>query len=128
MRKTAARPVRAPQSVRLPPRRRQPARVNVERRGGADVGEEVFVGLLEGGARAADDGLDGTARELGAEEFAQKLCGVAARDAVPDREGGDGRLQARAEGAPRHPGRQRGAPHGAALRAAQALQAMLAKG
>src|SRR5664280_1078352 len=80
-----------------------------------------------GGARAADDGLDGTARELGAEELAQKLCGVAPGDAVPDREGGDRRLQARAEGSRRYVDRQLGARHGAALRAAQALQAVLAE-
>src|SRR5450759_3305556 len=101
--------------------------VDVERRGGAHVAEQVFVGLLQSGARAADDGLDGTARELGAEELAQELCGIAARDAIAYCEGDDGRLEARAEGARRHPGRQRGARHGAALRAAQALQAMLAE-
>src|SRR5450759_5969300 len=106
MRKTAARPVSAPQSVRLPPRRRQPARVDVERRGGAHVAEQVFVGLLQSGARAADDGLDGTARERGAEELAKELCGIAARDAIAYCEGDDGRLEARAEGARRHPGRQ----------------------
>src|SRR5450759_5380429 len=51
----------------------------------------------------------------------------ATRDAVPDREGGDRRLEARAEGSRRHSGEQRGARRGAALRAAQALQAMLAE-
>jgi hypothetical protein len=49
------------------------------------------------------------------------------RDAVTHREGGHGRLQARTEGTPGNGGRQRGARHGAALRAAQALQAVLAK-
>src|SRR5450756_2321623 len=101
--------------------------VDVDGRRGAHVAEQVFVGLLQSGARAADDGLDGTARELGAEELAKELCGIAARDAIAYCEGGDGRLEARAEGARRHPGRQRGARHGAALRAAQALQAMLAE-
>ena len=99
--------------------------IDVERRRGTDVAEQFLVGLLQGGAHAADDGLNGAARDLGAEELAGKLCCVAARDAVPDREAGDRRLQARAEGARLHIGRQRGARHGAAVRAAQALQAML---
>ena len=127
MRKTAARPVSAPQSVRLPPRRRQPVSVDVERRGGAHVPEEVLVGFVEGPGRALHDGVDRAGRELGAEELAQKLCGVAPGDAVPDREGGDRRLQARAEGAGWDLGRQLCPRHGAALRAAQALQAMLAE-
>jgi hypothetical protein len=114
--------------VRLPPRRRQPVFLDVERRGGAQVAEQVLVGLLQGGARAADDGLDGTARELGAEELAQELCGVASRDAVAHREGGDRRLQARAEGAGWDLGRQLCPRGAAAVRAAQALQAMLAPG
>src|SRR5450756_2968595 len=97
MRKTAARPVSAPQSVRLPPRRRQPALVDVERRRGADVPEEVLVGFVEGPGRALHDGVDRAGREFGAEELPQKLCGVAPRDAVAHREGGDRRLQARAE-------------------------------
>jgi hypothetical protein len=102
--------------------------VHVERRGGADVPEEVLVGLVEGPGHALQDGLDGACRDARSEELAQKLCGVAPRDAVPDREGGDGRRQARAEGAGWDLGR-RLCPGGAAAdRAAQALQAMLAKG
>ena len=128
MRKTAARPVSAPQSVRLPPRRRQPALVDVDGRRGADVPDQVLVGLVEGRDGALQDGLDRARADARSEELTDELDRVTPRDAVPDREGGDGRLQARAEGARRHPGRQRGARHGAALRAAQALQAMLAKG
>lgn len=90
------------------------------------MAEQFLVGLLQGGAHAADDGLDGAARELGAEELSHKLRGVAPRDAVAHRQGGDRRGQARAEGARRHLGWQRGARHGAALRAAQTLQAVLA--
>src|SRR5450756_384529 len=95
--------------------------VDVERRRGAHVAEQVLVGLLQGGARAADDGLDGTARERGAEELAQELCGVAPRDAVPDRQGDDRRLEARAEGAGWDLGRQLCPRGAAARRAAQAL-------
>ena len=68
--------------------------------------EEVLVGLVEGQGRALHDGVDRAARERGAEELAQKLCSVATGDAVPDRQGGDRRLQARAEGSPGHVGRQ----------------------
>jgi hypothetical protein len=91
------------------------------------VPEQVLVGFVEGPGHALHDGVDRAGRELGAEELPQKLCGVAPRDAVAHREGGDRRLQAQAEGSRRHSGEQRGARHGAALRAAQALQAMLAE-
>ena len=127
MRKTAARPVSAPLK-RAPAAAQAPAGlVNVDGRGGADVAEEVLVGLVEGQRRALHDGVDRAGRERGAEQLAQKLCSVAPRDAVAHRKGGDGRLEARAEGSRRHSGGQRGARHGAALRAAQALQAMLAE-
>src|SRR5665648_362454 len=101
--------------------------VDVERRGGAHVPEQVLVGFVEGPGHALHDGVDRAAREFGAEELPQKLCGVAPRDAVAHREGGDRRLQARAEGSRRHSGGQLGARLQAALRAAQALQAMLAE-
>jgi len=115
-------PERAPAAAQAPA-----GLVDVERRRGADVPEEVLVGLVEGQGRVLHDGVDRAGRELGAEELPQKLCGVAPRDAVAHREGGDGRLQARAEGSRRHSGGQLGARRGAALRAAQALQAMLAE-
>ena len=85
------------------------------------------MGLCERLARLLHDGVDRARRERGAEELAQKLRGVAPRDAVAHREGGDGRPQARAEGSRRHSGGQLGARRGAALRAAQPLQAMLAE-
>src|SRR5665648_601044 len=97
MRKTAARPLSAPQSVRLPPRRRQPALVDVERRGGTDVAEQVLVGLVEGQGGVLQDRLE------------------------------EAHGDARSEGSRRHIGRQLGARHGAAVRAAQPLQAMLAE-
>src|SRR5665648_1056966 len=112
--RNSAQAANSPAATRRPaapenssPSSRQPALVDVDGRRGAHVAEQVFVGLLQSGARAADDGLDGTARELGAEELAKELCGIAARDAIAYCEGGDGRLEARAEGARRHPGRQR---------------------
>src|SRR5665647_2283997 len=83
--------------------------VDVERRGGADVPEQVLVGFVEGPGHALHDGVDRAGREFGAEELPQKLCGVAPRDAVAHREGGDRRLQARAEGSRRHSGGQLGA-------------------
>ena len=76
------------------------------------------VRLLERGARTLHDGIDRSARETATEELAHELRSVAPRDAVPDREGDDRRLQARAEGSRRHLGRQFGARRGAAVRAA----------
>ncbi len=101
--------------------------VNVDGRGGADVAEEVLVGLVEGQGHALQDRRDRACGEARSEELAQKLCGVAPGDAVAHREGGDRRLQARAEGSPGNVDRQLGARYGAALRAAQPLQAMLAE-
>src|SRR5450830_1574279 len=115
-------PERAPAAAQAPA-----GLVNVDGRGGADVAEEVLVGLVEGPGHALQDRRDRACGEARSEELAQKLCGVAPRDAVAHREGGDRRLQARAEGSRRHSGGQLGARRGAALRAAQALQAMLAE-
>src|SRR5450756_1178882 len=127
MRKTAARKVSAPLK-RAPAAAQAPAGlVNVDGRGGADVAEEVLVGLVEGPGHALQDRRDRACGEARSEELAQKLCGVAPGDAVAHREGGDRRLEARAEGSRRHSGGQLGARYGAALRAAQALQAMLAE-
>src|SRR5450756_1694202 len=127
MRKTAARKVSAPLK-RAPAAAQAPAGlVNVDGRGGADVAEEVLVGLVEGPGHALQDRRDRACGEARSEELAQKLCGVAPGDAVAHREGGDRRLQARAEGSRRHSGGQLGARYGAALRAAQPLQAMLAE-
>src|SRR5450756_3251247 len=101
--------------------------VDVKRRGGADLAEQVLVGLVEGQGRALQDRLDRARGDAGSEQLTHKLDRVTARDAVSDREAGDRCLEARAEGSPRHVGRQLGARRGAALRAAQALQAMLAE-
>ena len=117
----------APQSVRLPPRRRQPVFLDVDGRGAADLVCKRSVGLRERLARVLHDGVDRARREFGAEQLAQQLCGVAPRDAVPEREGGDRRLQARAAGSRRHAGRQFGAHGGAAVGATQPLPAMLAE-
>src|SRR5450759_1268338 len=62
--------------------------VDVERRGGAHVAEQVFVGLVEGQGRVLQDGVDRAGRELGAKQLAQKLCGVTPGDAVAHRQGG----------------------------------------
>src|SRR5450830_808364 len=115
-------PERAPAAAQAPA-----GLVNVDGRGGADVAEEVLVGPLEGQGHALQDRRDRACGEARSEELAQKLCGVAPGDAVAHREGGDRRLQARAEGSRRHSGGQLGARYGAALRAAQPLQAMLAE-
>ena len=128
MRKTAARPVSAPLKRTLAAAQAPAGLVDVDGGGGADVAEEVLIGLVESQGGALQDRLNGARGDARSEELAEKLCGVTARDAVPDREDGDRRLQARTEGSRRHVGGQRGARRGAALRAAQALQAMLAKG
>jgi len=101
--------------------------VDVKRRGGADLAEQVLVGLAGRRGRALQDRLDRARGDAGSEQLTHKLDRVTARDAVSDREAGDRCLEARAEGSPRHVGRQLGARRGAALRAAQALQAMLAE-
>jgi len=67
------------------------------------------VGLRQRLARALHDRVDRAGRKLATKELAHKLGGVAAGDAVSDREGGDGRLQAGAEGAAGNLGRQLGA-------------------
>jgi len=79
-------------------------------------------------ARLPHDDVDRAGGDAGSEELAQQLHGVAAGDAIAHREGGDRRLQARAEGTRRHLGRKPGARDGPAVRAAQALQAVLAQG
>jgi len=92
--------------------------VDVERRGLPELVVQVRVGFLQGCAGAADDHIDGAGRERRAKQLAQELCGVASGDTVAHREGGDRRLEARAEGSRRHLGRQFGARGGAAVRAA----------
>jgi hypothetical protein len=84
------------------------------------------VGLCERRARVLHDGVDRAGRERGAKQLAKKLCGVAPGDAVAHREGGDRRLEARAEGSRRPLGRQHSPRLGGAGGAAQPLQAMLA--
>ena len=127
MRKTASRAVSAPQSVRRCPAVRQPVFIDVERRGAADPVCKPSVGLGERLARVLHDGVDRAGRKLGAKQLAQKLCGIASRDAVAHREGGDRRLEASSEGSGRHCGGQLGARRGAAVRAAQPPQPMLAE-
>jgi len=100
--------------------------LDVERRGLPELVVQVRVGFLQGCAGAADDHIDGAGRERRAKQLAQELCGIAPRDAVAHREAGDRRLQARAEGSGRHPGRQLGPRLGGTSGAAQPLQAVLA--
>src|SRR5450830_1011780 len=117
MRKTAARKVSAPLKRALAAAQAPAGLINVDDRGGADLVCKVSVGLCERLARVLHDGVDRAGRERGAEQLAKKLCGVAPGDAVAHREGGDRRLEARAEGSGRHPGRQFNARRGAAVRA-----------
>jgi len=117
IRKTAARKVSAPLKRALAAAQAPAGLVDVDGRGGADLVCKLSVGLCERRARVLHDGVDRAGRERGAEQLAQKLCGVTTGDAVPDREGGDRRLEARAEGSRRHSGEQRGARRGAAVRA-----------
>jgi len=85
------------------------------------VAEEVLVGLVEGPGHALQDRRDRACGEARSEELSDELDRVAARDAVPDREGDDRRLEARAEGAGWDLGRQLCPRGAAARRAAQAL-------
>ena len=127
MRKTAARQVSAPLKRALAAAQAPAGLLDVDGRGGADLAEQVLVGLVEGQGRALQDRLDRASGDAGSEQLTHELDRVTARDAVSDREGDDRCLQARAEGSPRHVGRQLGARRGATGRAAQALQAMLAE-
>jgi len=105
-------PERAPLAGRAPA-----GLVDVDGGRGAHVIAKPGVRLLERGARTLHDGIDRAGRELGTEELAHELRSVAPRDAVPDRQGDDRRLEARAEGSRRHLGRKLGARGGAAVRA-----------
>src|SRR5450756_59027 len=126
IRKTAARQVSAPLKRALAAAQAPAGLVDVDGRGGADLVCKLSVGLCERLARVLHDGVDRAGRELGAKQLAQELCGIAPRDAVAHREGGGRRLEARAEGSRRHPGRQLGPRLGGAGGAAQPVQAMLA--
>ena len=84
------------------------------------MAEQVLVGLAGRRGRALQDRLDRASGDAGSEQLTHKLDRVTARDAVSDREAGDRCLEARAEGSPRHVGRQFGARGGAAGRATQA--------
>ena len=90
--------------------------------------QQLSVGHRKRRRRALQDGVDRAGAESGAEQLAGQLDRVPAGDAVAHGKGGDRRLQARAEGTRRHLGRKLGPHLGAAVRAAQALQAVLAQG
>lgn len=60
--------------------------VDVDCCGETDVAEQLLVGEGERLAGAAYDRLDRAGRDVGAEQVARQLGGIAAGDAVPDRE------------------------------------------
>src|SRR5450759_199931 len=118
LRKSASCPLSTPLKRAPPPGGAPTGLLDVDGGRGAHVIAKPGVRLLERGARSLHDGIDRSARETATEELARELRSVAPRDAVSYREGDDRRLQARAEGSPRHLDRQFGARRGAALRAA----------
>ncbi len=75
---------------------------------------------------APQDRVDRPGGEPGAEQLPAELDRVAARDAVADRQRCDGRFEPRTERARAHRSRQLGARGGPAVRAAQAMEPMLA--
>ena len=89
--------------------------------------EQTVVGDGQRLPGALQDRLDRARGDARSEEFTDELDRVTVRDAVPNREGGDRRLQARAEGAGRDLGRQLCPRGAAAVGAAQALEPVLAK-
>src|SRR5450830_908972 len=91
---SASCPLRTPLKRAPLPGAAPAALLDVERRGGADVAEQVLVGLVEGQGGALQDRLDRACGEVRSEELSDELDRVAARDAVPDREGDDRRLEA----------------------------------
>ena len=99
--------------------------IDVERRRAADLLGKRSVGLRQRRAGLPHDGVDRAGRDLGAEQLAQQLRGVASGDAVAHHQDGNRRLQARAEGASRHPDGKLSARAGAAGRAAQAMEPVL---
>ena len=115
-------PERAPVAARPPA-----GLIDVEYRGGAALAQQLPVGHRKRRRRALQDGIDRAGAEPGAEQLTGQLDRVPAGDAVAHDQGGDRRLEARAEGTRRHLGRKVGARDGPAVRAAQALQAVLAQ-
>ena len=75
---------------------------------------------------ALHDRVDRAGGQLDAEQLARELGRVAARDTVSDRERDDRRLQAGPERRPRQLAGKLGPSRGRALRAADAVQPMLA--
>ena len=100
--------------------------IDAHGRGGADAVEQLLIGRGKRFGRAPKDGVNRAGSKAGAEQLARQLHGVAAGDAVAHRQGGDCRLKTGAEGARGNIGRKLGAHEGATIRAAQAMQPMLA--
>jgi hypothetical protein len=102
--------------------------IDEEDRGVFDRLAQLGVGRCKSAGSTLADRVDRAGRDLGAEQLAAKLGGIAARDAVADRQERDRRLQARAEGAGPGPLRQLGPGAFAAARAAQGVGTMLGDG
>lgn len=88
-------PERAPH-----PRSTPAGLVDVKSPGLANLATKLLVGLFKRFCGVAYDGVHRADRELGPKELAEKLDGVTAGDAIPDRQGGYGRLKTGAEGSP----------------------------
>ena len=101
--------------------------VDVDHRRRADVVLKPRMGLFECHTGVLHDRIDRAGREPATEQLTNELDRVAAGDAVSDRQGGDGRLEAGTESAAGNVGRQLGARAPAADRTAQAEQAVLAE-
>src|SRR5450756_2517621 len=99
--------------------------LDVDGRGGADLAEQVLVGLAGRRGRALQDRLDRASGDAGSEQLTHKLDRVTARDAVSHRQRDEGSAKTRTKGAGGRLGRQLGARRGAAGRAAQPLQPLL---
>src|SRR6266545_8145574 len=99
--------------------------VDVDGGGGADVIVKLSMGPCERLTGALHERVDGTGRQVGAKQVAHQLDGVAAGDAVPDRERGDRRLKPRPERRAGVASGKLGARLGGTGRAAQPVQAVL---
>src|SRR6266498_651435 len=100
--------------------------IDVECRRCARLLEQLLVDRRQRLAGAGEDRVDRPDRDWATEQLLQQLDKLAAGKTIADRESGDRRLQLRAETAARNTRRQLGTHRATAVRAADALQAMLA--
>jgi hypothetical protein len=117
---------KAPQSVRGSPAQIPAGLVDVERRRCTGPLEQLLIDGLERRGGAGEDRVDRPDCNRAAKELLHQLNDLSTRKTVANRQGCDRRLQLRTEAATRNTRRQLGTHRATAVRAADALQAVLA--